>query len=198
MRSHNAWHLAMFDAEQGDIMSALEILDTWLLPPNAISPIEACDATALLWRLGYDGAKFGSRWRKVSEVFEHGATPGFWPFVDLHAALAHVCAGETVRAQRLQQLIATIASGNNFAAQRARRVTLPATRALLAWAEGRYGEAASTLAGLRSILGEIGGSRVQLEVFNSIEKVSAQRQYRRLENSMIHVTQTTPAVLKAA
>jgi hypothetical protein len=103
MRTHNAWHLAMFDAEEGNVASALDILDAWLLPASAGSPLDACDAAALLWRLATDG---------VDD-------------------------------------------------------------------EGRYGEAAGLLAGLRPVLGDIGGSRIQLEVFKSIEHDAGRRQRAR-------------------
>ena len=33
MRTHNAWHLAMFDAEEGNVESALGILDAGCFPP---------------------------------------------------------------------------------------------------------------------------------------------------------------------
>ena len=94
MRTHNAWHLAMFDAEDGNVASALDVLDAWLLPASAGSPLDACDATALLWRLAADGVDDEGRWCNVSDAFERTLTPGFWPYVDLHAALAHLTAGE--------------------------------------------------------------------------------------------------------
>ena len=94
MCTHNAWHLAMFDAEDGNVASALGILDAWLLPASAGSATDACDAAALLWRLATDGVDVEGRWRKVSDAFERTMTPGFWPYVDLHAALAHFSAGK--------------------------------------------------------------------------------------------------------
>jgi len=165
MRTHNAWHLAMFDAEEGDVASALGILDAWLLPASARSSLDACDATALLWRLATLGVDDEGRWRTVSDTFERTLTPGFWPYVDLHAALAHLAAGKQTRAQRLVGAIERCARGENHAALRARHITQPGLRALGAWAAGRYGEAAALLAALQPFLGAAGGSRVQLGVF---------------------------------
>ena len=71
MRTHNAWHLAMFDVEDGNVASALGILEHWLLPASADSPLDACDAVALLWRLGTEGVGDEGRWSKVSEAFAH-------------------------------------------------------------------------------------------------------------------------------
>ncbi|MEO8157870.1 MAG: hypothetical protein ABI648_08740 [Betaproteobacteria bacterium] len=176
MRTHNAWHLAMFDATHGNVDAALGILDAWLLPASAQSQLDACDATALLWRLAAEGAGDDGRWHRVSDAFERTLTPGFWPYVDLHAALAHLAAGQTARALGLTLAVERRARNSDFAAMRALRITLPGLRALGAWAEGRHGEAAALFAGLQPVLVEAGGSRVQLEIFESIGRDAGRRQ----------------------
>ena len=168
MRTHNAWHLAMFDVEEGNIESALDILDTWLLPASARSPLDACDATALLWRLATLGVDDEGRWCAVSDAFERTLTPGFWPYE--HRA-----------------------EGATYAAWRARHITQPGLHALHAWAEGRYGDAAGLLARLQPALGVTGGSRVQLAVFDSIRREAARR--RRAEPH--HPPQPMSATAKA-
>jgi hypothetical protein len=173
MRTHNAWHLAMFDAEDGNVGSALRILDAWLLPATAESQLDACDATALLWRLEREGVECAGRWQRVSDAFDRTLTPGFWPFVDLHAALAHLSAKKHTRMRALVHAIEHCAQGTSYAALRARHITQPGVRALVAWSEGRYGEAAADLAGLRPKLSEAGGSSVQLEVFKHIERAAS-------------------------
>ena len=150
MCTHNAWHLAMFDAEQGDFAPALAVLDRWLLPASESSTIDACDATGLLWRLTTEGVDDAGRWRRISDAFERKLTPGFWPFVDLHAALAHRAAGEPERLRRLVEAIERVAKGADHAAHRARTVTLPAVRALLSGRQPSFAGA--------------GGSRIQLGV----------------------------------
>jgi hypothetical protein len=150
MCTHNAWHLAMFNTEVGDVKSALAILDRWLLPAGEQSPVDACDATALLWRLRASGIPDAGRWRRLSDAFAWNHKPGFWPYVDLHAALAHLAAGEHERAKRLLEAIKRCAKGADYAAHRARTITLPGLSALLS--------------GLQPSLVEAGGSRVQLEV----------------------------------
>jgi hypothetical protein len=150
MCTHNAWHLAMFDAEVGDVKSALAVLDRWLLPASEKSPVDACDAAGLLWRLRASGIPDAGRWRRLSEAFALNLKPGFWPYLDLHAALAHLAAGERARAQRLVEAIERCAKGADYAAHRARAITLPGLRALLS--------------GQQPSLAKAGGSRVQLEV----------------------------------
>jgi hypothetical protein len=176
MRTHNAWHLAMFDAEEGDVESALGILDEWLLPASESSALDACDAAALLWRLGSEGVDDEGRWHRISDAFERTLTPGFWPYVDLHAGLTHLAAEKQARAQRLAHAIERCAEGGDYAALRARRVTLPGLRALVAQAEGRHAEAIGLFADLRPVLAAAGGSRVQLEIFESIERDAVRRQ----------------------
>jgi len=176
MRTHNAWHLAMFDAELGNVASALEILDSWLIPASTQSPLDACDAAALLWRLTIEGVGDGGRWNRISDAFERTTTPGFWPYVDLHTALAHLTAGNLPRAQALVRAIERCAEGDNYAALRARFITLWGMRALTAWNDGRFAEAADLFERLQPVLGGAGGSRVQLEIFHSIGREAARRQ----------------------
>jgi hypothetical protein len=159
MCTHNAWHLAMFDVDAGNIGPALGILDQWLMPGGDQSPIEACDATGLLWRLAQKGVPDGRRWRRLSDAFERTLTPGFWSFVDLHAAVAHFAAGQQARLLRLVDALGRCAERDDFAGRRARTVTLPGLHALLA--------------GSRPSLAGAGGSRLQLELFERFGRGSA-------------------------
>jgi len=176
MRTHNAWHLAMFDVEDGNIASAMGVLDGWLLPASKVSSLDACDATALQWRLAIEGISDEHRWSKVSDAFERRLTPGFWPYVDLHAAIAHAVAGKQERLQQLAESIARCARRSDYAGLRARLVTQPGLQALDAWGKGRYGTASLLLAELHPVLKHAGGSRVQLEIFASIEHEAARRE----------------------
>jgi hypothetical protein len=175
MRTHNAWHLAMFEIEEGNAASAIEILDRCLLPASADSSLEACDATGLLWRLTLEGVDDRGRWERLSAAFER-MTPGFWPYVDLHAALAHGSAGREDRARRLAQAIDRCAEGSGYAALRARHVTQPGLRAVEAWTQRRYGDAVSAFANLQPFLRDAGGSRIQLALFKSVEDEAIRRQ----------------------
>jgi hypothetical protein len=168
MRTHNAWHLAMFDADSGNVDSALSILDAWLLPPIMDSPLEACDATALLHRLSVEGVEDEGRWTRISDAFEHTWTPGFWPYVDLHAGLAHLSAGQPARAEGFRAKIDAVALGDNYAAWRAKRITQPGLDALSAWAGSNHGQAVQLLAEFGPSVNGAGGSRVQLDIFRRL------------------------------
>lgn len=165
MRTHNAWHLAMFDVEDGRIAPAMNLLDTCLLPAARHSAVEACDATSLLWRLASQDVEIGDRWQQLSDDFERTWQPGFWPYVDMHAAAAHVRAGNLQRSQRLIRSVEVSAAQCGQSAWRARQVTLPFLHALLMWHAGNRTTAATALTGLRTVLHAAGGSRLQLDIF---------------------------------
>lgn len=175
MRTHNAWHLAMFAADDGDLALAQRLCDEWLLPACADSVLDTCDAVALLWRLDLAGSEDVARWRQVSDAFERTLVPGFWSYVDLHAGLAHWRAGQAQRAENLARAIERRAEGSDHAAMRARHLTIPGLTALAAWAQGRYAEAALGLQRLQPYLAGAGGSRVQLRIFDTIQADAARR-----------------------
>jgi hypothetical protein len=166
----------MFDAEEGNIESALSVLDEWLLPASGESLLDACDATALLWRLDQCGVDGEKRWTSISGAFDAASSPGFWPYIDIHAGLAHQCAGEKRRFRALAHGVDSVAQGIGHGSQRARLVTRPALRALEAWGDARYAEAADLLAALDPVLASAGGSRVQLEILQSVRRESQRRQ----------------------
>lgn len=165
MRSHNAWHLAMFDLDVGRADSAISILDGCLLAASDESPVDACDAVALCWRLARAGIDVGDRWSRLSDAFEARWQPGYWSYVDLHAAVAHGEAGKTQRLQVLESAIAACATTGSFAGERARRITLPTLGALDAWLAGDREGAARRLAAAPDRLREAGGSRAQIGAF---------------------------------
>jgi len=165
MRTHNAWHLAMFDLDDGRPEFAIGILDGSLLPAAERWPLDACDAATLLWRLARMGIDVVGRWARLSDAFERLWRPGFWPYVDLHAALAHGSAGQGARLLRFKLAVAACAGAESYAGERARRLTLPALAVLDAWFAGEAKVAKEGLADLSLRLTQAGGSRAQLGVF---------------------------------
>ena len=166
MAAHNAWHAAMFDVESGHAARALATLDELLIPCAADSASDACDATALLLRLEIDGLEPGRRWSALSDCWAAQAAPGFWPFLDLHAAIAFNFAGDCRRAKVLECAVARCARGDTPAARTARAVTLPGLRGIESFAAGAYEDAAGSLRALQRSLEQIGGSHAQQELFD--------------------------------
>jgi len=179
MRTHNAWHLAMFDVEAGDVESAYGILERCLLPASMRSPHAACDTTELLWRLQRDRHDDGCvRWRVLSDAFERTMTPGFWPYVDIHAGLAHALAGERSRLRSLIEKIEEVergATSSDFSVWRAWRITKPYLRMLDALADGDHHGIADALTRLHPNLDALGGSSIQLAAVASIPRRASQQ-----------------------
>jgi hypothetical protein len=151
MLTHNAWHLALFDLDAGDTASAIAIADGCLLPAARTSPVDACDAAALLARIEREGPAMGARWNALSDAFVRIWQPGFWPYVDLHAALVHAHAGRADRLRQLADGVQRRAREHDGIARRARAVTLPALR------------------GIGPVQG-MGGSRVQVALLESMSR----------------------------
>jgi len=172
MRTHNAWHLAIFELDSGKHEHALEILDRWLLPASHDSLLDACDATTLMWRLELEGLDAGKRWQRLSDAFDQ-STPGFWPYIDLHAGFAHLQAMHISRAHRLRTAVRACTRGDDYAALRARKITLPGLNAMWTRAIGQPAKASDMFAALQPLLAEAGGSGAQLEIFYRFASKSA-------------------------
>jgi hypothetical protein len=173
MRTHNAWHLAMFDVEDGRTESALALLDNCLLPAAQRSPVDACDATSLLWRLASPDIDTGARWRQLSDAFARNWRPGFWPYVDMHAAIAHLRAGDSQRSQQLARSIELCAAQDHPSAGRARQITIPFLEAVAKWQSGDGDAASARLIDLRPMLHVAGGSRLQMKIFANPGEIRA-------------------------
>jgi hypothetical protein len=169
MRTHNAWHLAMCDVEDGNMASAMSILDNCLLPAAESSPVDACDVTSLLWRLSDSGLDVGNRWLRLSDAFEHRWQPGYWPYIDVHAAMAHLQAARRQRADRLVRSVELCAADSHPAGTRARNITLPLLRTINDWNNGDGRATVARLRNQRALLAAAGGSRIQMEVFTGAE-----------------------------
>ena len=175
MAAHNAWHAAMFDVESGHAARALATLDDVLIPCAADSASDACDATSLLWRLEIDGLDPGRRWSALSDCWAAQTAPGFWPFLDLHAAITFNLAGDYRRANALECAVARCARGDTPVARTARAVTLPGLRGIESFAAGAYADAAGTLRTLRRSVEQIGGSHAQQELFDRMLRDAERR-----------------------
>jgi hypothetical protein len=178
MAAHNAWHLAQFESASGEPALALAALDQRLIPEAVTSASTAADATTLLWRLQLGGIDPGSRWRALSGCWEAHSAPGFWPFLDLQAAIAFNAAGDYARAQGLARAIAVRARAEDHSAHVARTVTLPGLRAIEAFAAQTYASARVALRALRPALGQLGASHAQVSLFERM-LVEAERRCRR-------------------
>jgi len=140
----------------------LAMLDRWIMPRAIASASEAADATALLRCLELDGLDPGPRWSILSDSWATHDSFGFWPLLDLHAAIAFNAAADGNRLQSLLHAIVARASVATDAGRMARTVTLPVLSAIQAGALDDFETANARLGALRPALTLV-GSHAQTE-----------------------------------
>ena len=162
----NAWHEALFRLEAGDTDGALAIYDTTLHNEHSAKvALEMLDATALLWRMHLDGLDVADRWSTLADAWADKTEDESWyVFNDTHAAMAYVAAG---RLDHARALVARLRDYSHSTQTNVANVTmtanvgLPACEAILAFAEGRYVDATTSLHPIRKIVHRFGGSNAQ-------------------------------------
>jgi hypothetical protein len=179
---HNWWHLSLFELEAGHDAEVLDIYDRHLHNAEAAGvPLEMLDASALLWRLALDGVDSGARFAELADAWASRTIDAPWyVFNDVHAAMAFAGAG---RLGDVKAVIAKLAAdvggaGTPTNARMTADIGLPATRAVLAYAEGRHDDVVDTLAPIRRTLHHFGGSHAQRDVLQRTLLESALRSGR--------------------
>ncbi len=104
LHCHIAWHVALWALELGDEKTMWRVYDADIAPGAALGPPIniLTDAAALLYRAELAGIDIAAaRWRVLSEyATQFFPKPGL-AFVDVHAALAHAMAGDTVSLSKI-------------------------------------------------------------------------------------------------
>jgi hypothetical protein len=164
---HNWWHLAVFHLETGQVDDILAIFDERIHPVGA-EPVllELLDAAALLWRLHLDGVDVGDRFERLAACWAPKAFDEPWyAFNDLHAVVALAGAGRLDEARSLvARLEAWVATGRGANVRMTADVGLPASRAIVAFAEGRDDDVVAELAPIRRTSSAFGGSHAQRDL----------------------------------
>ncbi len=176
VHSHTAWHVAMFDLERLDHTRALALLrsDIWGFAPDTVG--EQIDAIALLWRLEMAGGDAGDAWAEIADRVEVRCGEAYMPFLSAHHAYA------LARAQRrsaLQALEETVASRLHEPVWRHPGQAI--VQAAVAFAEERWGDAASLLEPAMPQMTTIGGSDAQDDLFRQMYFVALARSARRAD-----------------
>lgn len=175
LHGHLAWHQALAALDQDDPARAAAIYQAHVRPAAsaALDINILTDAASFLWRLGlYGHAADAELWREAADfAYRAYPNPGF-AFVDVHTAMAAAAVGDAaVLADRAQALDARVESGG----YRAGPIGPVATRAMLAFAEGRYADCATLLAPMAADAARIGGSNAQREVIEETLLVALMR-----------------------
>jgi hypothetical protein len=164
---HNWWHLALFLLEAGHPDGALAVYDAHIHHGRSPGvPLEMLDASALLWRLLLDGVPTGDRFAALADAWatRTGMTP-WYAFNDVHATMALAGAGRVGDARavidRLQRYVGEVQPGPAANLAMTAEIGLPASRAVLAFAEGRDDDVIADLLPIRATLQRFGGSHAQ-------------------------------------
>ena len=174
---HNWWHLALYLLEAGRADESLSIYDRHLHNEDSAGvPLEMLDASALLWRLHLDGVDTGGRFAPLADAWATRASGEPWyVFNDLHAVMALVGADRLPDARavvhRLAAYVAAAAPSSN--ARMTAEAGLPASRAVVAYAEGRHADVVAELLPVRTVLARFGGSHAQRDALQRTLVVSA-------------------------
>ena len=176
-RGHLGWHHALFALEALDERAALERFDAHLAPDPVQITLQRVDAAALLWRMHLLGMNVGARWRALLDGWDVSReSAGASAFNDLHALLAHIGTGDVPGARAWAARVAMQAgrgTGSNRAL--AHDLGTPLMRAMLAFAEERFDDAAAALYGLRTSMPALGGSHAQRDLIDQTLLAAAAR-----------------------
>jgi hypothetical protein len=159
--THLWWHLALCHLDAVDTGSALRIHDARIAADDEADAPALVDATGLLWRLQLSGVDVGARWRTVADRWARRPLGGLRPFNDMHAVLAFAAAQRMRDARDATHALRERALRTPDLALLIDGTLLPACDALIAYAEGRHGVAASRLAALCGRSRRCGGSLAQ-------------------------------------
>ena len=169
---HNWWHLALFHLESLDTAAALALYDEHIGGAAAGVNLQWLDGAALLWRLHLLGTDVGTRWSVLAEAWADPVQhAGHYAFNDVHALLALLGSGDTVRAEKLLAATAeraaqthpTVPPDNRAMAA---EVGLPMMLALLDFSRGRMRPCIAQLLLLRPVAHHFGGSHAQRDLID--------------------------------
>jgi tetratricopeptide (TPR) repeat protein len=175
---HLAWHLALFELQNGRPEAALAIYERDIA--GAVNPrLAMIDGAALLWRFGlYEFQKEPLPWRHLADLAARVTRPGF-VFGDIHAALAYASIGDTAA---MSALIAGLEALDAKGHPIARSLVLPLVRGTVAFVAGDYAGALGHLEPVDGQFHRVGGSHAQWELYEET-MVACQLRLGRLDDA---------------
>lgn len=181
---HNWWHLALYLLEMGRHDEALGIYDAEVHnDASAGASLDLLDASALLWRLTLDDVDTGDRYAELAAAWEKQVAEESWyVFNDFHAVVALCGAGRVGDARAIVERLERFAGaqpvrpGTNRAMSA--EVGVPASRAIVAFVDGRHDDVVRELLPIRRIFHHFGGSHAQRDLLQRTLTESAIRSGR--------------------
>ena len=165
MVTHNWWHQALFALERDAIDEALGLYDDRVWGVAKDYTQDQVNAVSLLARIELAGGGVGDRWQDLGSCLAARTADQVLPFLDMQYLLGLARAGRPQARVLLANIEARSAASPDAAW---REVCLPASRGLLAWAEGDHGTAVRELGTALPRLVEIGGSHAQRDLFAQV------------------------------
>jgi tetratricopeptide (TPR) repeat protein len=163
VREHNYWHLALFHIDREEQAQALEIFDKHLWGEWREFAQEQIGAISALWRLEMRGADVGQRFEPIVKKVIERWHEHILPFNDLHFIYALARGG---RARQAQEFLASMRRhGAQDVTGVWESVAIPCAEGLIAYAEGRFADAAEAIGPALRRLHLVGGSHAQRDVF---------------------------------
>ncbi len=168
IRSHNNFHLASLHLARREFEVPVALLGEriWGFAPDTV--VEHTDAILLLWYLELAGVSVDAApWADIAAHIETNSREHVFPFLSVIYLFALVRAGAAGEAAQVMAEFERFADGRTGRAREVwRTVGSGLARATLAYAEGRWDEAADGFAPLLERSGEGGGSDEQRGVFD--------------------------------
>ena len=162
---HNSWHYALFLLEADDPPRPSGVYDRSVRNADSSDvALELLDATALLWRLHLDGVGVGDRWSPLADGWAQTLEPGFYPFNDMHAAMAFVGSGRLDEARALVATLTEVVERGDQGSTgwtMTASVGLPICRAVLRFGEDDHQAVVDELWPIRRRVHTFGGSHAQ-------------------------------------
>ncbi len=167
LKVHNWWHYALYVLATGRTDEVLAVYDTAVHHEGSAGlAMDLLDAASLLWRLYLVGADTGDRWSALADGWARRDDGAYYAFNDVHAVMAYVGADRMADAERLIRDREAWLRGPDAASgvsnvPMTSQIGLPVSRALVAYGQGRYGDAVDLLLPLRHRFHTFGGSHAQ-------------------------------------
>ncbi|WP_349743598.1 tetratricopeptide repeat protein [Roseateles cavernae] len=174
MAVHNHWHLALMQLARGEHAAALAMYDETVAPGPEVLSLNLADASSLLWRLQLRGVEPGARWTALAQRWQAQGVWGGSAFLDLHAAMAFVSAGDRAGLQALRQAAIGAAAGPGGESVW-RRLALPAIDGFAALLDGKPVRCTELLLPLLPATQPMGGSHAQRQVLLLTAQEAARR-----------------------
>lgn len=163
-RVHIWWHRSLYHVELGQYDDALALYDGPIM--DSVRPVgnALCNPSALLWRLDTLGCDVGTRWTDLTAKWDGHADGKTQVFIDMHAAMAELRAGQEAAVERRLATMRDTAAATGETAAIYRDVGIPLVEGLFAFHRGDYAQAVETLMPIRFDVWRIGGSHAQRDV----------------------------------